>query len=161
METSIAELVRKMETDDQIGETKSSKYVSNSMRESVEKTEAYLNSKHTSGETDSQGREKPFFNIVIAARNIWFRATDIARKNISITANKDKQLIPAFLATLKLQEWMKKVNFGKFLNDWGLSLANHGSSVVEFVEKVMADVEEDAEVEDEGDDKPKTRRPRK
>ena len=39
------------------------------------------------------------------------------------------------MATIKLHEWMSKINFGQFLNNWGLELAKHGSSVVEIIEK--------------------------
>jgi len=39
------------------------------------------------------------------------------------------------VATIKLQEWMRKSGFGMFLNDWGLSLASYGSSIPKFVEK--------------------------
>lgn len=132
---TIHELVREAENNDKNGITTSSKYVQFSMRDDIEKTEAYINSKHISGDVDYMGREKPFFNIVVAARNIWFRATDIDRKNIVIRANSSKTVIPAFLATILLQEWMKKTGFGKFLNDWGLTLATHGSAITKFVEK--------------------------
>lgn len=132
---SIYDLVREMENSDKNGQTIHSAYVTTSMREDIDKTEAYLNSKHISGDTDYLGREKPFFNIVIAARNIWYRATDIDRKNIMIRATKEEDEIKAFLATILLQEWMRKVNFGRFLNDWGLSLASHGSSILKFIEK--------------------------
>jgi hypothetical protein len=33
--------------------------------ENINKIDAYINSRHVSGKTDSMGREKPFFNIVI------------------------------------------------------------------------------------------------
>lgn len=132
---SVAELIEKARQDDKIGETTSSRYVSTSMREDIDRTYAYLHSKHISGETDHLGREKPFFNIVLAVRNIWFRATDIDCKDVKVRADKSSNEIAAFLTTLKLQEWMKKNNFAKFLNDWGLSLATHGSAIVEFVEK--------------------------
>lgn len=132
---SVCDLVREAQTNDKNGQTTSSKYVTVSMREDIDTTEAYLNSKHTSGSTDYMGREKPFFNIVVGARNIWYRATDIDRKNIVVRATKESDEIKTFLATIKLQEWMKKQGFGKFLNDWGLSLASHGSSILKFIEK--------------------------
>lgn len=131
----IAELVREAQQNDRLGTTTSSKYVTTSMREDIDTTEAYLNSKHISGDTDYLGREKPFFNIVTAARNIWYRATDIDRKNITIRATKDGDQIKSLLATIKFQDWMKRSGFGKFLNDWGLTLSSHGSAVVEFVEQ--------------------------
>ena len=132
---SVQELVREMENNDINGKTTSSKYVEFSMREDIDKTEAYLNSKHISGDKDYLGREKPFFNIVKAAVNIWYRATDIDRKNIKVRASSQSNIVAAFLATLKLQDWMKREAFGKFLNEWGLSLARHGSSVLKFIEK--------------------------
>lgn len=132
---SVSQLVREMEALDTDGYTTSSKYVTQSMREDINTTEAYLNSKHISGDTDYLGRPKPFFNIVIGARNIWFRATDIDCKNIKLRATKDEEMIEAFIATLKFQEWIKKQNFGQFLNDLGLSLASHGSAVSKFIER--------------------------
>jgi len=136
METqTLFEVIRQMEANEIVGETQISKYVSFNLRENVEKIEAYLNSKHTSGETDSQGRDKPFFNIVTAAVNIWFRATDIDRKNIRIKATKRGQTTIAFLASILLQEWMRKSAFGIFLNDWGRTLSRYGSAVSKFVEK--------------------------
>lgn len=132
---SISQLVREMEDLDTNGVTTSSKYVTQSMREDINTTEAYLNSKHISGDTDYLGREKPFFNIVIGVRNIWFRVTDIDCKNIKLRATKDEEMIEAFIATIKFQEWIKKQSFGQFLNDLGLSLASHGSTVSKFIER--------------------------
>lgn len=132
---SLYELVRQAEQDDITGNTVISKYVTFSMRETIDKIDAYLNSKHISGETDSMGREKPFFNIATGVVNIWYRATDIDRKNITIKATKSTDTVKAFLATAHLNQWMRKTNFGAFLNEWGRSLVRYGSSVVKFVEK--------------------------
>lgn len=131
----VAELVRKLENDYINGNTTISKYVDFNQYEHNNRIDAYLNSKHTSGDTDSQGRDKPFFNIGIAIRNIWYRATDIDRKHIRIIARKTSQKIAAFAATLHLQEWMRRTGFGAFLNDWGRVLAGYGSAVLKFVEK--------------------------
>lgn len=132
---SIATYVRKAETDFSSGVgTLTSKYVTTDLYEDINKIYAYLESRHISGEIDSLGREKPFFNIVLAARNIYYRATDIDRKNIRISSTKRKEEISSLLATIHLQRWMKKENFGAFLNDWGLDLAGFNSSVVKFVE---------------------------
>lgn len=130
----VCELVRQAEQNYITGTTTISKYVEFSQYENIEKIDAYLNSRHISGETDSMGREKPFFNIVTAAVNIWYRATDIDRKNIRIKATKRTDTLPAFLATIHLQEWMRRDAFGQFLNEWGRSLAKYGSSVCKFVE---------------------------
>lgn len=133
--SSIGGLVRKAESDYISGTTTVSKYVDFSLSDDVNKIYAYLESKHTSGETDSQGREKPFFNIVLAARNIWFRSSDIDRSKIKVKASYSKEVIPAFFATIHLQKWMRRENFGTFLNSWGINSAGFNESIVEFVEQ--------------------------
>jgi len=132
---SIHEIVRAAESNYLQGNTKLGKYVSWSMHDTIERIDAYLNSKHTSGEEDSLGRPKPFFNIVSAAVNIWYRATDIDRKDIKFVPTKDSSVVLAFVANVLLQNWMDKNRFGQFLNLWGRSLARYGSTVVKFVEK--------------------------
>ncbi len=133
--SDVCELVRKAENDYVFGTTTISKYVETNQYETLARIDAYLNSKHTTGDTDSQGRDKPFFNIVTAAVNVWYRATDIDRKNIKIKADRQEQQVVAFLATVHLQRWMRKSRFGKFLNQWGRTLSKYGSAVTKFVEK--------------------------
>jgi len=135
MNDTIGEIVRAMEEDDKNGTTTISEYVSFNMRETLNRIEAYLNSKHISGDKDAKGRDKPFFNIVTSACNIWYRATDIDRKNIRLKATKSGDMLLSFLATLLIQQWMRKINFGMFLNEWGRVLSRYGSAVLKFVEK--------------------------
>jgi len=130
---TVGEIVRKAEDDYISGNTQISDYVDHSLRETVEKTEAYLNSKHITGEFDSLERKKPFFNICTSAVNIWFRATDIDRSNIHLKAVKTSDIVPSFLITARLQDWMKREKFGHFLNEWGRTLAKNGSAIVKFV----------------------------
>jgi hypothetical protein len=134
MQTAL-DIVRKQEQDYINSDTQISEYVSFSLKENVDKIEAYLNSKHISGERDSLGREKPFFNIVTAASNVWYRATDIDRANIRIKSTRSSNHTVAMLANAKSKEWMRKSNFGVWLNDWGLTLARYGSAVSKFVEQ--------------------------
>jgi len=132
----LSELVQKTEQDfTSGGGTQMSKYVNTDTYEDINKIYAYLNSKHVSGDTDSQGREKPFFNIVKSARNIYYRATDIDRKNIVVKPTKGGDVVGAFLATVLLQNWMRKTDFGTFLNAWGLEMAGFNSAVTKWVEK--------------------------
>lgn len=134
-EESIGSLVRRLETEYITGQTLSSKYVETSLYDDVSKIYAYLESKHTSGEVDALEREKPFFNIVLAARNIWFRATDLDRKNIRVKATKSEDVINQYVATALLQDWMRRENFGQFLNDWGINSSGFNECVIKFVEK--------------------------
>ncbi len=131
---TIGEIVRKQKSDFTSGTTQLSKYVSHSLNDTLEQIDAYHASKHITGETDSLGREKPFFNISVANTNVWYRATDIDRSWIKLRATKSKDWIDSFLATVHLQDWMRKARFGTFLNEWGRVLAKYGSAVVKFVE---------------------------
>lgn len=135
MDNTICELVRKLEQDDIAGGTTISKYVTFDFRNTIDTIDAYINSKHISGPLDDLGREKPFFNIVTAARNIWYRATDIDRKNITVRASKAKYALVSFFLRIFIHDWMRKSRYGVFLNDWGRALATYNSSVVKFVEK--------------------------
>lgn len=134
METAL-DIVRKQEQDYNNSDTQISEHVRFSPKENIDKIDAYLNSKHISGDVDSLGREKPFFNVVTAASNVWYRATDIDRANIRIKSTKSSNHTTAMLANAKSKEWMRKSGFGVWLNDWGLTLARYGSAVSKFVEQ--------------------------
>lgn len=132
---TVHEIVREAETNYTQGNVTLGKYVNFSMYDTIERIEAYLNSKHISGDTDSLGREKPFFNIVTAIVNVWYRATDIDRKDLRFVPTKSSSVLLAFVANVLLQRWMDKNRFGQFLNSWGRALARYGSAVVKFVER--------------------------
>jgi hypothetical protein len=134
--SEVGNLIREQERDYTAGNpVRVSEYNDYDMYEDLNRIDAYDNSKHISGDTDSKGRAKPFYNIVRAVVNIWYRATDIDRKHIRIYSNKISNYVSSFIATIYLQSWMKKSRFGQFLNTWGRTLAKYGSSVVKFVEK--------------------------
>ncbi len=132
---SVGTLVRKAEDNYITGNVQISEHVDFSQYDTLSRIEAYLHSKHTSGSQDALGREKPFFNICIAAKNIWYRATNIARNKIRIKPTKLTHFVPAFLGTLHIQEWMKREGFEQFLDDWGQALAKYGSALTKWVEK--------------------------
>lgn len=128
-------IVREAEEDLLSGTTHLGEYVDFDLHKTLETIFAYLNSRFINGATDALEREKPFFNIVTAAVNIWYRATDLDRKDVVILPNNTSNVVPAFLATIRLQDWMKRNKFGVFLNSWGRTLAQYGSAVVKFVDR--------------------------
>ena len=111
------------------------KYAEHDHVEKISTIDAYLNSQHISGKTDSLDREKPFFNISLMAAYVWYKTTDIDRKHIRFTPGNSKQRLKALIATIKLRLWMNKKNFGAWLNQWGWTLSVYGSAVSKFVEK--------------------------
>lgn len=131
---TVHSIIRRAETNYLEGSTKLGKYVEWSMHDTIERIDAYLNSKHTSGAEDSLGRPKPFFNVVTAAVNIWYRATDIDRKDIKFVPTKSSSVVLAFIANVMLQNWMDKNRFGQFLNQWGRSLSRYGSTITKFID---------------------------
>ncbi len=135
MSDTIFSILRRQEQQFIYGTTTMGKYVQWSMHDTIETIDAYLNSKHKSGSKDSIGREKPFFNIVSAVANIWFRSTDIDRKNIKFFSSDSSSVLLAFVASVLLHNWMRKERFGVFLNEWGRALAKYGSAVSKWVEK--------------------------
>jgi hypothetical protein len=135
MKQNICEIVREVESNYLDNPVQIGEYVEWDMHDTIEKIDAYCNSKHTTGDKDSVGRDKPFFNIVTAIVNVWYRATDLDRKNIRILPDSVSNTALAFAASMLLQDWMKKSRFGVFLNDWGRALAKYGSAVIKFVEK--------------------------
>lgn len=135
MPESICEIVRRAETNYREGSVSLSEHVDWSMHDTIERIYAYLNSKHISGDTDALGRPKPFFNIVSAAVNIWYRATDIDRKDIRFVPTSKSSVVLAFIANVMLQNWMDEARFGVFLNQWGRTLAQYGGAVRKFVEQ--------------------------
>ena len=131
-ENQIGELVRELETAFISGTgVHTSKHVTSDLYSDINKIYAYLESVHTEGDNKE---DRPFFNIVTAARNITYRATDLDRKHINVRATKLNQTVAAFCATVHLQNWMRRENFGQFLNNWGMDLAAFNDCVVKFVE---------------------------
>lgn len=130
---NVGDYVRKAERDFIRGTTRISKYVNHSMNETLERIDAYMNSVHISGQFDALNREKPFFNICVAAVNTWYRATDIDRSNIKVSATASHDWTKSLFATYLLQDWMKREGFGSFLNEWGRTLARYGSAVTKTI----------------------------
>lgn len=103
------------------------------MYDTIQLISAYMNSVHRDGSFDSLGREKPFFNIVTSAVNIWYRATDIDRKDITILPKSSAgDTVLSLAANILLRDWMDREKFGVFLNDWGRTMATYGSAVCKF-----------------------------
>lgn len=132
---NICEIVREAESNYVGNSVRLGEYVDFDMHDIIEQIDAYSNSKHLNGDTDSLGREKPFFDIITASTNIWYRATDLDRKNIKFIPENEKAVVLAFVANVLLQNWMNDNRFGVFLNKWGRTLAKYGSAVLKFIEK--------------------------
>jgi len=101
-----------------------------SQKDTIKRVQFYTNSEYLSGSKDSQGRIKPFFNIVNYAVNVAVRATDFDTKDVQIVAKNPTQRMKAFLLRKELQNWMKETGFDKTLNDMGKDRAKFGGVLV-------------------------------
>ncbi|MCK1475059.1 hypothetical protein IVB27_09660 [Bradyrhizobium sp. 197] len=99
--------------------------------------ELYDNDKFLSGNEDSLGREKPFFNIVSFRKNVAIRATDLDTKDVQIQGDRITKTSYAetFLLNLKSRNWMKLAGFAGFLNKMGATRAKYGSVLVKKTER--------------------------
>jgi len=132
---SIHKIVQDLENKYVYTPSQISEYVSYSQYENINRIEAYINDKHTSGDKDALGRDKPFYNITTSARNIWYRATKRRLKDIKIRADKESNVLASSIATILLSDWFKKAEFEAFLTKWGMTLATYGSAVTKFIDK--------------------------
>jgi hypothetical protein len=99
--------------------------------------ELYHGSKFTSGNKDSLGREKPFYNITKFRVNVAVRATDLDTKDVKIESERPgkEAYVQSFLLSLKNRNWMKTSNFAGFLNAMGQTRAKYGHVLVKKVER--------------------------
>src|SRR5574343_1541822 len=89
-----------------------------SQYDTLKRIEFYTNSKYISGDKDELGRDKPFYNVVNYRVNVATRATDIDVKDIRIESDNPDFTQYAFAYNYFAYQWMKDVNFSKFLNDF-------------------------------------------
>lgn len=135
MTETIAKRVQRLEEAYVHQPVKQSDYVDFSMHETIQRVDAYCSGKHISGSKDALGRDKPFFDIVTSALITRDRATDLDTKNIRILPKKAQQTLLAYFADVLLKDWMRREQFGKFLNKWGYVLAKYDTALIKFTEK--------------------------
>lgn len=104
-----------------------------SQYETLQQIENFTHSRFGSGQLDSRGNPKPFFNITKGKVNIAIRATDLDRKDIRIKAASAGDYFRAFVASKFNYQLMKKMDMQDYLNNWGERLPKYGSVVTKVV----------------------------
>ena len=132
---TIGSIIQEIENNYINQPTKISENVDFSQFENNNRIEAYLASQHMSGLYDAKGREKPFYNIVISAVNIWYRATKRRLKDIKVRADKEGNVLASYMATVLLKNWANKTDFESFLTQWGMTLASYGSAITKWIDR--------------------------
>ena len=96
----------------------------------IKRTDNYYNGKFESGEFDSKGFKKFFYNITKPACDIATKFVDLDTKDILLISEKADQELKVWAMQKDLRHWMKKNNFGKLLNDIAYDFPKYGSVVV-------------------------------
>lgn len=107
------------------------------LKDTIEKIELYRASKFASGDRDSQGNKKFFFNIVNPQCGNVTKNIDIDRSNIRAVAENGKDAVKSMIYTAELKQWMKDSKFGSLLNKVSEFLPVYGSVILK---KVGTDV---------------------
>lgn len=101
----------------------------------INKIELYRASKFKTGNIDSQGNKKFFFNICNAPAGNVTKNIDLDTSDITIQAEDGNHVLQALLYREKLKQWMKVKQFGLFLNKIGENLPIYGQTVSKKEEK--------------------------
>lgn len=92
--------------------------------------EFYSNNQYLSGNKDSLGREKPFYNVCNYRVTVAKTATDLDIKDIRFEADSMKFATQAMIINHELYKYLKEINFSKTLNDMGLTRPKYGGVLV-------------------------------
>lgn len=97
----------------------------------INKIELYRNSRFQSGDVDSEGNKKYFFNIVNPQAGNATKNIDLDTKDITIRAVDGKDKIKALLYRQELISWLRKNEFAELLNEISEQLPVYGHLVFE------------------------------
>lgn len=103
------------------------------MKNTINRIELYRASQYESGEFDSQGDKKYFFNITNPQCGNATKYIDINRSDIKAKAKDAKDRIKAYLYNDELFNYMNKRNIGLLLNKISENLPIYGSVVLKKV----------------------------
>lgn len=101
----------------------------------IKTIEYYTNSKYLNGQEDTQGRYKPFYNVINFRVNVATRATDFDTKDFQIYSENPAHYVKSMLFTKEIKNWMRKANFAKTLNEFGFTRAKYGGVIVKRVKR--------------------------
>lgn len=116
-------------------------------KDTLRKVIFYTESKYISGDKDSRGKAKPFFNIVNFRVNVATRATDIDTKDIQIVADEPQFMPMSFLLQKEVYNWMKQSNYAKTLNIMGATRSKYGEVLVKRCIEQEEGEDEEIEIE--------------
>jgi hypothetical protein len=109
-------------------------------KETLRRIELYFNSKFESGEFDSQGFKKFFYNIVQFPVDIEAKATDIDTKDYVFVPESIDYQTGTFLIQKEFIHWLKENKWGQKLNELVRARPKYGTVVVKKVKDTIKPV---------------------
>ena len=98
--------------------------------ETLKRIDLYYNSKFESGQYDTRGFRKFFYNIIKPACDIASKFVDLDTKDIILIPEKSDDELRVWLMQKDLKLWLKKEKFGRLLNEIGHHYPKYGSVVL-------------------------------
>ena len=92
----------------------------------LKKIDLYYNSQFETGNLDSRGFRKFFYNIVKPACDIAQKYIDLDTKDIVLISEKPDSEMKVWLMQRDLKQWLKKEKFGSLLNRLGEEYPKYG-----------------------------------
>jgi len=99
-------------------------------QDTIKTIEYYSNDKFISGNRDSLGREKPFYNVCNYRVTTAKTATDLDVKDISYEPDSLEYRVQAMLINKELYKYLKEINFSKTLNEMGFVRPKYGGVLI-------------------------------
>lgn len=102
-----------------------------SQHETLKTIHYYLLSRFESGQTDENGNERYFHNIINSRNAHASKNIDLDTKDILLTADSESGWFFSFILRNEIRAWMDKHNFGKLLNSLSENLPKFGKVIWE------------------------------
>jgi hypothetical protein len=106
----------------------------------INKVIFYTNSKFESGDKDSRGRKKFFYNIVLFRRDTTKRLIDVDIKHFRIFSQNTMRQIKALFLEHGFKNWARDNDFGELLNEMAEDAATFGTTIIKLSKKLVPDV---------------------
>lgn len=103
--------------------------------QTIKKCHLYYNSRFISGELDSNGRKKIFFNVVKSPCKVASRFLNFDTKDIRLISNTKDSEMATFLLEKELKNWMKTNKIAITLNKIAELAPVYGSVVLKKTKK--------------------------
>ena len=98
--------------------------------QTLKRVDLYYNSQFESGNTDSSGFHKYFYNVVKPSCDVATKFIDIDTKDVILRSERENDEYRIWMMKKDLQLWLKKEKIGVLFNEIGFDFPKYGTVVV-------------------------------